>query len=98
MIKRLKTLEHIKLEWRDAFVENELNVRFYDYKKKLIAHITPAMRKFFGTNIDVKKTHSNYYDWSIEDITNDNNKNWIWYFKDDWFIDVDLLEDELFEI
>lgn len=95
MRKRLKTIKQIELEW-NGFIQRDSygEVRFYK-GNELRSHITSQMLKYFGKEIDVKKANRDgtyYYEWCIDDVDR------MWHFKDEWFMDIDYLEDKLFEI
>jgi len=83
MKKRLKNLKQILSEHRFVDGDDDDILLYYDNDTMTIDRL---MKKHFGSEIEVETCADR---WQGLD----------WYWKDDWFeSDVELLEDELFEI
>lgn len=85
MKKKLKSLKQILDEHK--YNDDDLNMIVIYYGNNTCG-ISRSMRKYFGTEIEVSSYIGINYEW--------HGKGWAW--KDDWFENEFLLEDELFEI
>lgn len=102
MRKRLKTIKQILSEYEykgyevNQFGESS-QIDIDGGSKKEYFIIAPAMFKYFGKEINVYDagTQSDKYEYFIIGENMSFNK---WWFKDDWFECINLLEDSLFEI
>ncbi len=93
----LKTLEHILSEYRNkGYIINQ-----YDESCQILINgdckndefiIAVSMFQYFGKEINVYKAQNKKYEYyTVLQVRK-------WWFKEDWFVNINLLEDDLFEI